>query len=176
VCEEAGLTGKAFIDAMGGTCRVSEHRMRLERARRPELEGARRTVRLCWIGTEELGLFTRLVARAFGDAEKELRQRLSAWAQEPGQQFYVGLVGEKPIGTIRVSPFEGRIFLTSFGVLPACRGRGYGRQILTEAIDTLLPDDWKEIFIEVETTNASAITLYKSCGFETTRTYSFYEM
>jgi ribosomal protein S18 acetylase RimI-like enzyme len=56
------------------------------------------------------------------------------------------------------------------------RGRGFGRQMLLHTIDRLVVEKWPRILIEVATDNPNALGLYKSCGFQVTTTYGFYQL
>lgn len=64
----------------------------------------------------------------------------------------------------------------AFGVLPAYRGRGYGRQLLAQVVTLLASESWKRVLIEVETRNQNALGLYRSCGFREVTTYDFYRV
>jgi ribosomal protein S18 acetylase RimI-like enzyme len=65
--------------------------------------------------------------------------------------------------------------VTAFGVLPEYRGRGYGRQLLLDAVDVLLRESSDRVVIEVATDNERALGLYRSCGFKVASAYGFYE-
>jgi ribosomal protein S18 acetylase RimI-like enzyme len=66
--------------------------------------------------------------------------------------------------------------INTFGVLPECRGRGFGRRILTATLHRLVGEGWRRVQIEVATENAAALHLYLSCGFRMQTTYDFYEV
>ncbi len=72
--------------------------------------------------------------------------------------------------------WEGSADITAVGVLPAHRGRGYGRQMLADVVAMLLGEGWERITIEVATDNTNALRLYESCGFRVTTAYSYYRM
>ena len=82
----------------------------------------------------------------------------------------------EPVGLLRAGPWEGGADITSFGVLPALQGRGYGRRMLLDAIDLLTRNGFASIAIEVETDNEHALGLYQSCGFQVSARYDYYDL
>jgi len=61
-------------------------------------------------------------------------------------------------------------------VLPAYRGRGLGRELLSRTVETLLAANHGHIGQEVETDNRNALGLYVSCGFREVTTYGYYHL
>jgi ribosomal protein S18 acetylase RimI-like enzyme len=78
---------------------------------------------------------------------------------------YVALIENKIIGKIRLDEKGKSGGIYGFGVLPEYRGKGYGRDILNLAVKNLRDRNLDDIFLQVETENAKALNLYKSCGF-----------
>lgn len=54
--------------------------------------------------------------------------------------------------------------LLTFGVAPACRRSGLGRELLNEACNILRSSGARQLFLEVETGNEAAIALYRALG------------
>lgn len=176
VCDSASPAGKLFAQATGGQYRFSEHRMVLDPAsiQRPPLQTQKVELRRAEVA--EAPLFAHLVAQAFGDLEEEMAQWVATDILAENQRFYIGFLEGEPIGDLRTVSFGGQIDIATFGVLPAYRGRGYGRQMLLAIVDLLLEEGWPHIALDVETKNANALGLYQSCGFHTTHTYDYYEI
>jgi ribosomal protein S18 acetylase RimI-like enzyme len=126
------------------------------------------------VGAEAIDLLTLLQATSFDDVTEETRQRVSQSFQDPTRQHFIGYLDKEPIGSLRLGRYEKSADVTAFSVIPAYRGRGYGRQMLLEAIDYLLSEDWPQIFIDVATDNQNALGLYQSCGFRVIQTCQFY--
>ncbi|MNY72621.1 ribosomal-protein-alanine N-acetyltransferase [compost metagenome] len=60
-------------------------------------------------------------------------------------------------------------------MLPEIRGKGYGRQILSQTITALKQQDHAEhIKLEVSVENEKALGLYESCGFATKNANDYY--
>ena len=65
---------------------------------------------------------------------------------------------------IWVIPPEG--YITNVAVLPECRRRGIASLVLRQMIDECLAEGVTDITLEVRVSNAPAIALYRSFGFE----------
>lgn len=83
------------------------------------------------------------------------------------------IVGEA-IGLLRHHKrgLTGRIY--SLAVANAQRGRGIGRQLLTDLLARMADRGAQRVYLEVEKTNVSAITLYEKLGFKSIGTLDDY--
>jgi ribosomal protein S18 acetylase RimI-like enzyme len=177
VCEETSPSGKAFADAVGGQYRFSEYRMELDPAtiqrssRRPE------AIRLERAGAEDLETLWHIRTASSGH-ENSAQQQIADWFRSPDQRFYIGRRGGDAVGSLRVFMIgqTSTVYIHSFSVVPECRRRGYGREILEKSIDALRAEGWQHIRIEVETENRAALGLYRSCGFREIAQFRYYEM
>lgn len=61
---------------------------------------------------------------------------------------------------------HGEAHILNIAVHPELRRLGLGRKLLTEAIDWMQGRGVYEVYLEVRKSNAAAITLYRSMGFE----------
>jgi ribosomal protein S18 acetylase RimI-like enzyme len=176
VCDEASASGRAFVTAVGAHYQSAEYRLALDP---PTIDRSRPRpagLQLRLAGADEAGLLVYLQAASFGDPAEETENHVAQGLRQPGRQYFIGWLDHEPVGLLRLSRYEQVADITAFGVLPAYRGRGYGRQMLLDAIDILLAEAWPQILIEVATDNQNALGLYQSCGFRVTRTYSFYRL
>jgi len=71
---------------------------------------------------------------------------------------------------------EGKVDITTFGILLRQRGHGYGKQILQQTVAMLLAEGWAQIELDVETENANALSLYHACGFQQVSVYDYYRV
>ena len=67
---------------------------------------------------------------------------------------------------------EDALELTYIGVLPAQRGKGFGRELLNVFIESSRKAGYHFIELSVEVDNESAIALYKKMGFQIAQTFS----
>nr|WP_300092526.1 GNAT family N-acetyltransferase [Sedimentibacter sp.] len=78
------------------------------------------------------------------------------------------------VGKVRIELNNKLGGIYGLGVMPEYRGLGFGREILTMAIEELLKHKAESIFLQVLTNNKNALNLYKSCGFEERYTMDYY--
>ena len=102
-------------------------------------------------------------AACFSDpwSESSLRAQLTG---EVGLSL-VARVGGCTVGELFMSlcPPEGEVL--RIAVLPAMRGRGVARALLTHGIDLAVSRGACVLYLEVREGNAPAISLYRTCGF-----------
>ena len=127
-------------------------------------------------GPRDAETLVRVRAEAFGDPEDDARHSIAEHLNDPRERYYLGLLARVPVGALRLTVVEPRAYIYGFGVLPRYRGRGFGRQILTRAIEDTLAERRLRVFVEVETENSAAYALYRSCGFQEMTTYGYYEL
>ncbi len=96
--------------------------------------------------------------------------------EKHGMVIYIAEVDNKTIGKVHleIGDIVGGIY--GLGVLPEYRGKGYGRETLTRAIEKLEESNLKDIMLQVVVKNINALNLYKSCGFQETSTMDYYRM
>lgn len=179
ICETTSSSGQAFLRHIGARREFAEHRMVLQNFQ-PRFQYDDRLV-LREALRDDLDELAVILAADFGDSKESARQHLLRAFGRPNQRFYIATYGgedvgcAEPVGTLRVeeTPSEQGIF--GFFVRPEYRGRGHGRQILEEAIATLRELSQKQIMLEVDTNNFTALNLYRSLGFVVERTYEYYD-
>ncbi|MDE6565697.1 MAG: ribosomal protein S18-alanine N-acetyltransferase [Clostridia bacterium] len=71
------------------------------------------------------------------------------------ENMLVGYAGLYPSGDI-----------TNIAVLPEYRGLGYGKMLVSEIIKQAQINNIDKIFLEVRSSNITAIKLYEKCGFK----------
>lgn len=109
----------------------------------------------------------------------ELREEDISMPEEEekfGSTTYMAEVNNKIVGKVRLNVEEGVGGIYGLGILPEYRGKGYGREMLSLAVEKLKEKDIKDIMLQVEAKNKKALNLYKSCGFEETTTMNYYEI
>ena len=176
VCDEAAQSGKAFAAAVGGRYRNAEYRLELDPAAVDRSRPRHAALQLRPAGADDAATLVRLRAASFGAPEESARNQTARMLRDPTRRHYLATLGDEPIGVLRLGTYEGYADVTGFGVLPAHRGRGYGRQMLLDAVDLLLSEGRQRIVIEVATDNERALGLYRSCGFRVVTAYGFYDL
>ncbi|MEH7573507.1 GNAT family N-acetyltransferase [Cytobacillus firmus] len=78
-------------------------------------------------------------------------------------------------GKIRIQKEEDAAWIYGFAVDPLFQGKGIGRSALTNVVNLQHSKGVNWVHLEVAAENAHALTLYKSCGFESYGTQEYYE-
>lgn len=115
-------------------------------------------------------------SKAFGDSVENTATWLQKMMDSSSHQVYSALIDEKVIGTITVSKQEQSTTLSGFAVHPSYQGKGYGKDILTSMIHTLITKGVSTIKLDVETKNNNALKLYTQCGFEMKAKHDYYNV
>jgi ribosomal protein S18 acetylase RimI-like enzyme len=124
----------------------------------------------------DLEVLARIVATVFESTVEQERERLARDLSRSTHRFFVARAGGEVAGSLGIATVEGRSYVIALGVLPAHRGKGYGRALLQSSVAALLADGHTEIFIEAAAENQAALSLYRSCGFRETARYGFYRV
>ena len=82
--------------------------------------------------------------------------------------FYIGVFGLELLGYagLRVSPGDFASDVLTIGVSKDQQGKGIGRRLMAELLAFAKRSGSEQVFLEVKESNAAAIALYKSLGFE----------
>ena len=176
VNDAASASGTAFLAATGASYRESEYRLlldpnRIDRSPRKHPELVLRPA-----GPADLATLIRVQAAAFGADETLVEAAVLRALADERRRYHLGVLGEQPIGLLRTSIWDEEADVTAFGVLPELQGRGYGRQMLRDAIDLLRAAGQERITIEVATDNENALGLYQSCGFDVIAKFDYYDV
>jgi ribosomal protein S18 acetylase RimI-like enzyme len=179
-CGRASPSGQAFVRSVGASYDFSEHEMVLTDFCPRHQFDHHLSIRPADV--DDIAALAFVQAAAFGDSESVVRRRIATFMTMPVCRYYLVMFGEEsvgceePIGSLRLELMD-EIGIYAFGIHPAYRGRGYGRQMLEEVIYQIRADhdtSQKAIVLDVETDNIHALSLYHSCGFQIRATYDYY--
>lgn len=183
ICEDASASGRAFVATVGALYRFSEHRLILDPAAFRAQPAPPHRLALRRAGREDVETLSAVLAASFDDPIEIARALITAGIDDPNQQHYLAYLDATiyatPIGVVKPIIMDRAAFIYAFGVVPAYRGRGYGREILSTVVAQLLDNGYAPIGIEVETENQNALGLYLSCGFRASVTsviYGYYDV
>ncbi len=178
-CKRASASGTAFAKAIGARLDFSEHQMVLGTFKERPVFDERVIFRQA-VGAEDLEKVASVLATDGDNTIEWARKRVADHMKQPNQRFYLLTFGgtdlgcDEPIGTLRLDGMEQQEGIYGFVVRPEYRGKGYGRQLLQEAIHVVHNEGSKEVMLEVDVDNTNALGLYLSCGFEIVTTYDYY--
>ncbi|HEX6544578.1 MAG TPA: GNAT family N-acetyltransferase [Ktedonobacterales bacterium] len=171
ICEEASVSGRAFIAASGGQLRFSEHRMEVTTPPAPPATPKRLDVRQA--GAADAPALARIIGGAFGQSDSRPDEIVRDLAM--GERYFLAWLDEVPVGAFKVFNDSPKAYIYAFGVLPEYRRHGYAREILNDILPRLFAEGWTAVGLEVDADNAPARALYRAVGFHDVTTYGYYE-
>ncbi|QIW18742.1 GNAT family N-acetyltransferase [Bacillus thuringiensis] len=167
-------SGKEFAKHMKLPYLHSEYSMEFK-ARQVQ-KPTKNTIQLTLASSESLLDLIELSSQAFGDSVENTATWLQKMMNSPSYQVYCALIDEKVIGTITVSEQDQSTTLSGFAVHPSYQGKGYGKDILSYMVHTLITKGISTIELDVETKNNHALKLYTQCGFEMKKKHDYYNV
>lgn len=181
LCEQRAIAGKAFALRVGARFDLAEHEMVLGSHQPRSVLTPHLSVRPAEL--DDLDALTVIHASSFDEPEAAARQNLIRHWQEPADRQYIATLAAEqadraePVGTFRLTAEDHETGIYGLGVAPAYQGRGYGRQIVEEAVRIARAADPEEpIMLDVDVSNTRAFNLYSSCGFQVRATYDYYTL
>jgi ribosomal protein S18 acetylase RimI-like enzyme len=167
------LSGAAFAKSACSAFDHSEHRMELPGSMKPI--DVKYPIELRKATASDMDMLTKLNSICFGMNEDESRSYMMEMVTG-ALEIYVSVLGGKNIGMLRLNWENDDLMIYGFGVLPEFRGKGYGRATLAAAVNLSLSRKPAHVGLEVDCVNDTALSLYKSCGFNTIATYDYYRL
>ncbi|HEY7349367.1 MAG TPA: GNAT family N-acetyltransferase [Ktedonobacterales bacterium] len=181
LCERRAASGQAFVQRVGASFDFAEHEMVLGDYQ--PLNARASQIILRRAESADLDALASLQASSFDEPEDLVRQRLIRhWQDQASRQYIATLAAgqadtAEPVGLVRLTVEADETGIYGLGVAPAYQGRGYGRQIVEEAIRAARSaDPRRAIMLDVDVSNSRAFNLYSSCGFQVRATYDYYRL
>ena len=167
-------SGIEFIKSTGAQYDNSEYEMYL-RSEPPE-GSIRHNLTLRKATNNDAREVARQNAIFFGVATDDLTLTLPEDEAKRGMHIYIAEINHTMIGKVHLDVQESVGGIYGLGVLPEYRSKGYGREILMQAVEKLREKEIKEVMLQVSVGNNNALGLYQSCGFEETSTMDYYKL
>lgn len=178
LCDRKSISGQKFLEKVGAAYNVSEFEMYLNDE--PTEVNKRRLCDISLRKATNADAFevARQNAIYFGDSLEEENEHIPLPEDEErrGMTIYLAEKNNQLIGKVHLQLANGLGGIYGLGVLPEHRGKGLGRAILLGAIEKLKAANTTEIMLQVATENATALNLYKSCGFRETSVMDYFEL
>ncbi|MES9699899.1 MULTISPECIES: GNAT family N-acetyltransferase [Bacillus] len=167
-------SGNSFAKQMNLPYLYSEYGMEFKtnEAQKP----IKNNINLTVASSELLPDLIEIASEAFGDSAANTSTWLQKMMTSPSHQVYIALINEKAFGTITVTEQEQSTTLSGFAVHPSYQGKGYGKDILSYMVHTLITEGVSTIELDVETKNNNALKLYTQCGFEIKTKHDYYNL
>jgi ribosomal protein S18 acetylase RimI-like enzyme len=171
--------GQEFIKNLGATYNHTEYEMYFRQEGPSESSKGLSNLTFRKAKNEDAYELAKQDAIYFGEEVPEENDKekmiLPEEEEKKGIRTYLAEKDNEIIGKVRLELTDkGGIY--GLGVLPEHRRKGYAREMLKFAVNTLIEDGAKEVMLQVDSENPNALNLYKSCGFIETSVMDYYEM
>ncbi|MBN2229801.1 MAG: GNAT family N-acetyltransferase [Candidatus Thorarchaeota archaeon] len=131
--------------------------LRYERVKREEVNECLEIMKEFMSGSPDV-----MLNLILSNIKKVPEQFLDYWFNST--QLFYAYNEDALVGFLDISPKQG-LNIDNIGVLPAHRGKGYGRQMMLHALQYLQEQGVTEAKLRVHVDNTRAIQLYESLGF-----------
>ncbi|MGH1298040.1 GNAT family N-acetyltransferase [Bacillus pretiosus] len=168
------ISGKEFAKHLKLPYLYSEYSMEFKT--KEVQKTTKHTIQLTLASSELLLDLIEISSKAFGDSAENTATWLQKMMNSSSHQVYCALIDEKIVGTITISKQEQSTTLSGFAVHPSYQGKGYGKDILSYMVHTLITEGASTIELDVETKNNHALQLYTQCGFEMKTKHDYYNV
>lgn len=179
LCDQSAASGQKFMKHLKALYQYSEYEMYLEDASYEQSKKQSHHILLRKATNQDAPEIARQNAIYFGDElDEENEGNLMPEEEERrGMTIYLAEMDDKIIGKIHLQLIDGVTGgIYGLGVLPENRGKGYGRAILLHGIEVLKGAKASKVMLQVEAKNATALHLYKSCGFKETSVMDYFKL
>lgn len=140
-------------------------------AREVELD---REVEVTRYSNEEADVVNVLVS-AFGDMEEEARALITFNTHTPNRQLLIAKQQDGVVGTITLVDDGKKLWLTGLAVHENARGKGVATSLLNWSKSEANRMGKASVYLDVETDNDQALSVYEKVGFTTVSHTHFYK-
>ncbi|MCM3227283.1 GNAT family N-acetyltransferase [Terribacillus saccharophilus] len=154
--------GKQWLDSITCIYEESEYMMKWEGKVLPDQD---ESISLRPSRKEDIDMKMKLDIVCFDFKAEESKMYNDRLEKEGLQkEFFMIEADDKIVGKIRIHRDKERSEIYGFAVLPEFQGKGYGRKALQEAV-RLEAQRGQSVYLDVQTENEKALSLYTSTGF-----------
>lgn len=162
---------KRFLEKQGAVYKFSENQMQWKP--KPLNVSGGFTLRHAEAADFEMRI--RLDIEGFGLTREDAIATESRITSETDTDLLMIDVDNQTVGKVRVKREDGQAWIYGFTILPEHRGKGIGRKVLEHLVKQQ-SEAGHSVHLEVEVTNAHALGLYESVGFEVKHAQDYYEL
>ncbi len=130
-------------------------------------------VEILLFSTEESEVVAVLV-NAFGDSEDEAKEMIAFTTATPNRRLMIAKLEGKIVGTVSIIEESDKLWVTGLAVHETARGQGVATTILNWTKKEAFDLGKAHVYLDVETDNDKALSLYEKVGFELINHTKFY--
>ena len=124
--------------------------------------------------TDEESEIIRVLVSAFGDTEEESKELIEFNTQTPNRHLMIAKVQEEIVGTFTIVDDGEKLWMTGLAVYELARGKGVASYILKWCKHEAYRLGKTSVYLDVETDNDHALSIYEKAGFHTVSNTYFY--
>ena len=185
LCDRASQCGRAFIESTGAIPEHSEHELFLSQA--PEKGLTHNSMKLRRANNSDAAEIHRQNQIFFHFGEEMVQSGEGASRDRPdavmpeeeekrGMTIYLAEINGLSVGKVHIQRGREVWGIYGLGILPEYRGKGYGRELLSLAVNQMEKEGAPAVMLQVDTDNDRALGLYRSCGFRETSVMDYYKL
>lgn len=163
----------AFLKKLGYQYAYSERTMKAL-AKPVELDGEL-TVRK-YREDEDRETLESIIENAFGDSKEEIEALIEFTQHAPNRQFFLAWSDEQALGAMTIVHEREQIWVTALAVHSMARGQGVASNLLRYAQRYAHDEGLKSIYLDVETDNEQALSIYERVGFQTVNHTKYWKL
>ncbi|WP_342527951.1 GNAT family N-acetyltransferase [Chryseomicrobium sp. FSL W7-1435] len=108
-----------------------------------------------------------IIENAFGDSSDEVEALIEFTTHAPNRQFFLAHSGDDAVGAMTIVRESERVWVTALAVHSMARGQGVASNLLRYAQQYAHNEGMKTVYLDVETDNETALSIYERVGFQT---------
>lgn len=124
--------------------------------------------------TDEESEIIRVLVSAFGDTEEESKELIEFNTQTPNRHLMIAKVQEEIVGTFTIVDDGEKLWMTGLAVHELARGKGVASYLLKWCKNEASRLEKTSVYLDVETDNNHALSIYEKAGFHTVSNTYFY--
>lgn len=125
--------------------------------------------------TNEETEVVRVLVNAFGDNEEEAKALIDFNTQTPNRQLMIAKLCDELVGTFTLVEDGDKLWVTGLSVHENARGKGVATNLLNWAKCEANRMGKASVYLDVESDNDQALSIYKKVGFTTESNTHFYK-
>ncbi len=176
VCDESSVSGMHYIQKIGAKYSHSEYFMKLRDDYEIKYDFSSDYLSIKAASLEDLDDYLSVSKTIYDSHIDNLRDRFTNLFSSPDRKFYILYKDAKAIGIGSIVLENYKNMLYGFGIVPEERGKSYSKFFLNKILETTIKDNKNKIYLEVDSTNQIAYSLYKTNGFSELRTISYFNI
>lgn len=169
ITPETAESGQHLLTKLGYTHDFSERTM----GANAEITSVSNDIKIIPYKEEESAVIEVLVS-AFGDTEEEARELIAFNTITPNRQLIVALMDNNVVGTVSLVDDSDKLWVTGLAVHERARGLGVATALLNWSKNEAYLLGKTFVYLDVETDNETALSIYMKAGFQTIQHTHFY--